>query len=354
MTGPMSTNDGVVIGGDARVYGPVAAGPAAHAVQHHPPTAADHITGERPNATVGIISALWTEAAAMRLLVEDLKSVPVKPHDRNHYHHGRLPSTNPDQPHEVVLAVLPQDGTGNASAACTELLRSYPGLECVVMCGIAGGIPNLDDPPQHVRLGDVVVAEEIISFGHVRRVDGDEVLRRPTGLRSADLARAVNELRITELAGLQPWRKWLDGADPRLAPFRRPPADSDVLYVSGLPVPHPDTALTGHEPGWPRIHYGRIGSADVLLRDESRREDLAARHRILAVEMEASGIASAAQQRNQAWFVVRGIVDYCDNTGKSDAWHRYSSLAAAAYVRALLGLCHPFGTASGRSGPGRA
>src|SRR5262249_21652801 len=32
----------------------------------------------------------------------------------------------------------------------------------------------------------------------------------------------------------------------------------------------------------------------------------------------------------------------CENAGKNDTWHLYSSLAAAAYLRALLGACHPF------------
>ena len=293
--------------------------------------------------TVGIVSALWKEAAAIRMLVNDIRPVPAKPNDRNQYQEGWLPSTDSEQVHWVVLALLPQDGTGNASAVCADLFHSYPELECVVMCGIAGGIPNPGDPEQHVRLGDVVVADEIVSYGNVRRTDGEEVLRRPTAGRSADLMRAVHELRIGELAGSHPWRAWLDGTDSRLTPFRRPPADSDVLYVAGVPVSHPDLTMSSHDEGWPKVHYGPIGSADVLLRDEIYRDELAADHRFLAVEMEASGIASATVLRNRAWFVVRGVVDYCENAGKTDVWHLYSSLAAAAYVRALLERCHPFG-----------
>lgn len=278
----------------------------------------------------------------MRLLVEDLRSEPAKPNDRNLYQEGRLPSTDPRRPHGVVLALLPQDGNGNASAVCADLFRSYPDLECVVMCGIAGGIPRLDDPGRHVRLGDIVVGEEIISYGHIRRVDGEEVLRRPTGGVSADLVRGDNELRIAGVHRQYPWRQWVGDDNSRSPQFGRPPADSDVLYVDGRPVAHPDPRLSGHEFGWPKVHHGRIGSADVLMRDEVRRDELAVKHKLLAVEMEASGVASAAVLRNRSWFVVRGIVDYCENTGKNDAWHLYASLAAASYVRALLGVCHPF------------
>jgi nucleoside phosphorylase len=303
--------------------------------------------------TVGIVSALWKEAAAMRLLVKGLRRVPMTPNDRNQYQEGWLPSTDPDQPHGVVLALLPQDSTGNASSVCADLFHSYPALECVVMCGIAGGVPDVGDPERHVRLGDIVVAQEIVSYGHIRRIDGEEVLRRPIGGISADLTRAVHELRIGDLAGERPWRAWLDGTDERLARFRRPAPDTDVLYVAGRRIAHPDPVASGHEDGWPKVHYGRIGSADVLLRDEAHRDDLVTRHKLLAMEMEGSGIASAAALRNRPWFMVRGIVDYCENTGKNDAWHLYSSLAAAAYVRALLGACHPFNTVTGARRPMR-
>ena len=280
----------------------------------------------------------------MRLVVDDLTTASPKQNDRNVYQECWLPSTDPDRPHQVVLALLPQDSNGNASAVCADLFHSYPQLECVVMCGIAGGIPNPTEPDRHVRLGDIVVADEIISYGHVRRVDGEDTLRRPTGGKSADLTRAANELRIADLTGQRPLLAVLDSTDPRFARFRRPPPASDVLYVNGQRVDHPDRTLTDHEEGSPKVHYGRIGSADILLRDEDRRDELARNHKILAVEMEASGLASAAVLRNRTWFVVRGVVDYCENTGKNDGWHLYSSLAAASYVRALLAVCHPFTT----------
>jgi nucleoside phosphorylase len=132
-------------------------------------------------ATIGIVSALPVEAAATRLLIEDLERVPPEPDDRNQYYRGWLPSTDPERPHGVVLALLTQDSNPAASAACADLLHSFPALECLVLCGIAGGVPDRADPSRHVRLGDVVVAEEVVSFAHVRRTTG----RRPFAGRSA-------------------------------------------------------------------------------------------------------------------------------------------------------------------------
>jgi nucleoside phosphorylase len=107
-------------------------------------------------------------------------------------------------------------------------------------------------------------------------------------------------------------------------------------------------------PGRPKVHYAAIGSADVLLRDEVRRDEvrrdeIAATHQIMAVEMEGSGVAAGSALHGVQWFVVRGVVDYCENPGKNDVWHAHSSLAAAAYVRALLARCHPFTPSTART-----
>jgi nucleoside phosphorylase len=301
--------------------------------------------------TVGLVTALPVESAAVRKVVDGLERLPPTAGDRNHYHRGEIPSTVPDQPHRVVLGTLARDGNGNASALCTDLLRSFPTVRCVVLCGIAGGVPDLAKPAAHVRLGDIVVGESVVSYGHVRRVDGAEVLRRPADGISMDLARGDNELTIEAITGHRPWERWL--ADEGV--FARPAAETDVLHLRGVPVAHPDPTLTGHPGGRPKVHHGPIGSADVLLRDETRRGELADRYKLLAFEMEASGLSSAAVLQGTHWFVVRGIADYGDNAGKNDVWHPYASLAAAAYVRELLAACHPFpvqsGAAEGRDDP---
>ena len=51
--------------------------------------------------------------------------------------------------------------------------------------------------------------------------------------------------------------------------------------------------------------------------------------------MEGSGIADAAWMGSIGYIIVRGICDYCDET-KSDKWHPYATIAAAAYVKVLI------------------
>src|SRR2546423_12763077 len=105
---------------------------------------------------VGIVTALPVECAAVRLLVDDLVDQPA-PGDPNHYMSGWLPSRELGRPHRVVVAMQAQDGTRNAATISTDLIRSFPHVRCVVMCGIAGGMPTPAVPERHGRVGDIVV-----------------------------------------------------------------------------------------------------------------------------------------------------------------------------------------------------
>ncbi|GAA4674326.1 phosphorylase family protein [Phytohabitans rumicis] len=298
--------------------------------------------------TIGIITPLPIECAAMRALIDAPAPVRI-PGDGNHYEIGTIPSTEPARPHVVTITVLPEDGNRNAAAICAHMLRSFRSVRVVVMCGIAGGVPAYSDHERHVRLGDVVVAAKgIVDYDHVRTVDGVDHLRRYVGGLSTDLLRAQRQLEVQAIAGTRPWEQTLTAA--MTTRFARPHAASDILYVDGAAHPHPPDASRPAD--LPRVHAAAIGSADRLLRDAVRRDELAARYGIRAVEMEASGVAVAAGLQGIGWYVVRGIADYCDNATKNDAWHPYASFVAAAYLRALLGACHPLdASADGNASP---
>ncbi|HET8684069.1 MAG TPA: hypothetical protein VFM54_19685 [Micromonosporaceae bacterium] len=289
---------------------------------------------------VGIVTALPVESAAVRLLVRDLRYKPA-PGDPNHYLTGLLPSKDEGRPHRVVVAMQTQDGTRNAAAICTDLSRSFPAMRCVIMCGVAGGVPAPAAPDRHVRLGDIVVATHgVVDYDHARTVNGRSELRRSVEGVSRELLRADRELEVKELGGQWPWREWLESAASSPT-FARPPDEADVLMRFGRRIDHPPRNRSGHAGGWPRVHRCAIASADRLLRDAVLRDEIAGRYQIRAVEMEASGVAVGAGLRAVGWFVVRGVTDYCDET-KNDVWHPYAALAAAAYVRALLAECRSF------------
>ncbi|HWS36782.1 MAG TPA: hypothetical protein VN408_29085 [Actinoplanes sp.] len=254
------------------------------------------------------------------------------------YYLGTMPSRDAGPPHRVVLCVLPEDGSVAAAHACTNLQRSWD-VRQIIMCGIACGVPNPADPERHVRLGDVLVAEDgVIPYGHVRAMPLGEEIRRHPAKPSVVFKRATRRLRIAEEAGQRPWDEYIDARGRRVpVEYRRPaePPDELIHFDSGIAAPHPPISQSGHLARRPKIHYGRLGSGGKLINDSVERNRLARQYRLLGFDMEGDGVSDGAYLQGAEWFMVRGVSDY--GVRKNDRWHRYASLAAASYVRALLG-----------------
>src|SRR5262249_10831028 len=142
------------------------------------------------------------------------------------------PSRDPQRCHHIVLAQTGATGTNAAADAATNLSRSFPSVACLIMTGIAAGVPNPRDPQRHVRLGDVVLATwGIVDYDHV-------VIREDTGVRLRatfprpwqHLCRVAAQLEADEESGRRPWEQWLWISDnPDLAGYGRPPESTDQL-----------------------------------------------------------------------------------------------------------------------------
>ena len=273
----------------------------------------------------------------MRSFIDDPRPATADG-DRADYLIGTMPSAGQRRAHTVVLTMLGETGNDAAVSACTNLLRSYRSVRCLLMVGIAAGIPDPGRPERHVRLGDIVVARGIAEYDCVREKDDGQVPRRVFPPPSPLLARRARLLQASEMTGDRPWEDLL-AAQVLLYPgFARPPESADVMYSSQVPgsqVPHPDLALSGHRPGQPKVHNGLIASGDRSLRSARKRDEIAACHDVLAIEMEGKGIGNTGFYEGVEWFAVRGISDYGDRH-VTPTWRRYASMAAAAYVRALL------------------
>jgi len=289
---------------------------------------------------IGVITALPKEFAAMRMMFDEERVHPIAG-DPNDYVLGTIPSSNGAGMHLVVVTLLKEMGNNSASAAATHLVRSFPTVEDVVMVGIAGGIPDPDFVDAHVRLGDIVVSNEqgIVQYDNLKLGSREIKLRSTSSKPSARLVGATRLLESERLMGKYPWEEnaklatALEGAN-------RPPDSKDVLYAwdGKTVIEHP--ADITRRPGQPKIHYGRIGASNALLKSPELRDQLRKSCNVKAIEMEGSGISDATWTAGQQYIVVRGICDYCDEK-KNDLWQGYAAVAAASYVRALISRVAP-------------
>lgn len=299
-------------------------------------------------ATIGIMTALHFECFAVQSIMENVAEADSG--DRSDgctYFVGDVPSRDPRRPHRVVLSVLTEDGGVAAANGCANMQRSW-GVQQIVMCGIACGVPCVEEPARHVRLGDILVASDgVVPYGHVRAQSEGEQIRRPAAKPSRLFADAAGRLRVAEEGGHRPWEELIDArVRSGLAGYRRPLASTDTLFDerSSGTVRHPPMVLSGHRPNQPKVCYGWIGSGGKLIRTSTERNRLARRHRLIGIDMEGDGVSDSAYLQGIGWFMVRGVSDYGDQN-KGDGWQRYAALVAAAYVRSLLGCMAPLGVA---------
>ncbi len=297
------------------------------------------IDPKRTRPTIGIITALPKEYAAVFILLEnknDKYKIPGQGAGRR-YCLGEILSEEGIK-HNLVLTTV---GMGNniASTRASLLLEHFPNVKSIIMVGIAGGVPNpsKDKVDDHVRLGDIVVSNEygVIQYDFIKQEIQDITYRTPPRSPSASLLEAVRYLEAEEIVGNCPWEKYIDQALSQLK-IHRPSEDKDILYDSenqNKVVSHPEDPKRVN--GQPRVFIGPIASANVLQKDPNARDKLHEKFRVKAIEMEASGIADATWNHEVGYLVVRGICDYCDSH-KNDDWQQYAAVVAAAYTRALI------------------
>lgn len=281
-----------------------------------------------------ILTALPEELAALNAVCDERKPLPAPTGDRNIYQQGLFRSADGIE-RRVAIASLSMMGKASAATAVTNALRSFNDVGMVVMCGIAGGCPNPDDPETHVRLGDIVVSTGIFEHDHVKQLE-DSVEHRshpqPAGHRPLQ---ALRQLQADLAMSQRPWEGHLARGETRLAggewPFARPAPELDELYCEGQLVEHPPRA----RPEAPRVHAGIVATGDTLLKDPKRRDQLRDAYKVRAIEMEGSAVQSAGWAQGREAMVVRGVSDYCD-THKNDLWRYHAALAAAAFARSLV------------------
>ena len=289
---------------------------------------------------VGWICALSIERTAAEAMLEE-EHAPLafqSERDTNAYTLGRI------GPHNIVIAGLPNDhyGLNNATTVANNMLRSFPFIDRRLMVGIGRAAPDLTD----IRLGDVVVSSQVIQYDFGKAISGDQLdttsipTRPPQGLLNAvaKLRAMHNRLpsRIPRIVGdmLQRYPKMVD--------FGRP-TSQDVLYDHSYTHVSSSTStcadcdkksivVRGNRSGNdPMIHYGKIASANHVMRNGAARKRITDELQVACFEMEAAGL----MDDSISCLVIRGMCDYSDSH-KNKEWQKYAAAVAAAYASELL------------------
>ena len=223
----------------------------------------------------GIIVALPLELQAVLGHLADCQQIVVGQADQRTYFRGNI-VTERGSSYRLVVAMVPRMGNLDAALLTADMIRAWKPRHVLVV-GIAGGTV-----PGSQHLGDVVVSDNVVYYEQAKLKPGSIELR-PVGSQSDPLLfdRARNFM-----------GNW-----------------HDAIQIS------PPNSV----PCVPSVQFGPIASGEKVIADTTfLRSLLALNRRILAVEMEAAGVAQATLKAvtHTGFLVVRGICDFADSSKK--------------------------------------
>jgi nucleoside phosphorylase len=261
-----------------------------------------------------ILTVLHEEYQAVRLRLSNPRPVPIKEaySDLYAWISGEIPSANNSEPYSVVLGMTGRAGNVSAALATIEAINHWK-PKYLFFVGIAGGF-DLDG----LQKGDVVVADVIhgYEYGKVEK----DFLPRDHWTFATDQGLVNNAMRF---------------------------AVSTDEWKSKLQVERPVTSGVS-----PKVIRGQIASGEKVVDDPTNEFFVQIRKKwpkLLAVEMEGAGVASAIEVARSRglltrFLVIRGISDMpMPDTGQlnrgthqRDAWKSYAASAAAAFVVSFI------------------
>ncbi len=243
--------------------------------------------GERLTDFV-IITALPEELEALLAKLPSYQQLPPADEDVHVYYQADLLGA-----YRLVLMSLLGMGRVQAANATNDAMRRWD-PRYVLLVGIAGGIAEAG-----VQRGDVLISDQIADYELQKLTDGGNQIRWVVHPVAPRLLEAARHLRVN-------WR--------RLIRKRRP------------------------QPGRPQCFIGPVATGDKVVAIKEVLELLRSDWpKLIGIEMEAGGVASAAFQSAQqpGFLMIRGVSDLADEN-KDDSWRQYACHAAAAYAITLL------------------
>ncbi|KAJ4110291.1 hypothetical protein NW768_012051 [Fusarium equiseti] len=329
--------------------------------------------------STAVLCALTQEADAVQALFDRGLTVEYARTmgDTNTYSFGVIGR------HNTVLVHMPGMGTRHAASVAAHCGATFPTITLVLIVGICGGVPFLEDGTE-VLLGDVAVSEDLViyDFGRqypdtfVRKSGKVESARKPPSEILGFLAKLKGrsaQIVLSEKAAI--YMETLREDLGSIATY--PGAQRDILFQSEYRHKHQDPssceecglpeALLGgvceesrvsscsqlncdtaksitrqRQKDWlqkeragqanycPILYIGRFASGDKVMKSGRDRDAIARNEGVIAFEMEGGGVWDT-----MPCIIIKGVCDYADSH-KDKRWQGFASATAAAYMKAIL------------------
>ncbi|KAI6187579.1 SAM-MT-ERG6-SMT domain-containing protein [Aphelenchoides besseyi] len=310
--------------------------------------------------TIAIITSLFLENLAVTQVVENANTMHMYNlnGDSNIYTVGNIGS------HRVVVTKLSVIGdsrfaTTSASSVTSRLLGNFQNVEHVLIVGVGGGIPNLTNPNEHVRLGDVVISSTRggKNSAYVYAHDVVKQNGRITGVTTRRWnPKEETFIDLLHERGDEIQKKWLENSEALIEKinaentenldFTRPSSDVDYIPMEGVVVAHPNASRLH-----PVFHEGTVASmlhytpplddSEYPIAQPSAQElryDFLSKCGAKAFDAGFdSVIASVVGNCINSYAVVRAIADYHSGTSRAGrAWQPYAAVNAASFIKVLI------------------
>ncbi|OGM48830.1 hypothetical protein ABOM_003027 [Aspergillus bombycis] len=321
-----------------------------------PPPQATRPKG-RQDFEIAIICALKVESNAIEAFLDeefevDGFSYGQAPGDSNTYTIGRIGQR------AVVLAYMANMGKVGSTRAATQLHLSFPQIKAVFLVGICGAAPQ-DAQGRETFLGDY--------SDRFRRKDTlEDTLGRGNYRIRSFLSKL--ECKNTSSKLEQQTRQYIAELSAKDGEYAYPGANHDVLYRADYRHKHQngDPSVTcvecntaddtvckearesscdspdglgcsstqlvrrRQENTHPVLHFGHFSSGDSVMKSGLHRDEIVARDKVIAFEMEGAGVWDVLPT-----VIIKSACDYADSH-KNKTWQSYAAGTAAACTRAVL------------------
>ena len=161
--------------------------------------------------TIGIVTILSYEYAAICEILgcyqEEVVSGNAGPRV---YRLGTVWQPSGKSGINVAVTQLVIAGITDSAVIANNFFHDCPSIREIIVCGIAGAVPNPMKAEDHVRLGDIVVSgiEGVLPYDFGKEVPNGFELRGAAYRPSPSLLQSARTLQSNEERGLRPWEAY--------------------------------------------------------------------------------------------------------------------------------------------------